>query len=220
MLTGIGIGIGFGRSVAAEERKARSIPVPGAVVIAPLTQSWSNYGSAGGEFTRIGAPTLSADGATFDGADDGAYIDTGYSDNFTLVAKTRLIAVTSLYPTIVSAMCIAGGTGGWGLGVRASRKWHIHSIGYTVKDSTISADTVEHVVVLRRTDGVTSMYLDGSFVISRSDGNTGGGRSVLAGTWVSGAFYYPIACQVRNKLIYKSALSDTDLALVEAWAAA
>lgn len=220
MLTGIGIGIGFGRSVAAEERKARSIPVPGAVVIAPLTQSWRNYGSAGGEFTRVGTPTVGSSGASFDGVDDGAYIDTGYSANFTLVAKTQLIAVTSAYPTITSAMCIAGGTGGWGLGVRASRKWHVHAIGAPAVDSTVSADTSWHVVSLVRSGVTTSLYLDGIFVISSTAGVPDGTRMVLGGTWVLGKLGYPISCGVRNQLLYTSALSDTDRALVEAWAAA
>lgn len=208
----------YGIPVSPEQRKAATLPVAGAVVVAPLTNTWNNYGSVGGTFTTINAPTLSSNGAIFDGLDDGAYLDTGYSADFTLIAKFKMIAVTSLYPTITSAMCIVAGTGGWGLGVRASMKWHVHSIGVIAVDGTLSADTNTHVVTLKRSGGVTSLYIDGIFIISRSDGNTGGGRCVLAGTWASGKFSYPIACSIKNQVLYNSALSDVDRAKVEDWA--
>jgi hypothetical protein len=208
--------------MSAEALKASQCPVPGAVVIAPLTQSVQNYGSLGGSFTVVGAPVIGASGATFDGVDDALWIDSGWSDAFTAVAKFAAAAPVTGDEIILAAMQRpSGGYSGWGLNAgNASARFRLNNVGVAQTVSTLNRDTVTHTMCIKRSGVTNTLYIDGASVASSVVGNTGYGRLVLAALMEAGNPAYFGPGTLANTVLYHSALSAPDQAAVEAYVAA
>lgn len=217
---GIGIGIGFGNAMGKEARKAAQIPVPGAVVIAPLTESVRNYGSIGGLFTAVGAPVIGANGATFDGVDDRLYIVHGEPTDFTLVLKCKTNLSTAYAPFCVAAATLGSGLSrGWGL-FTGGLNWTLKNLTTGASATTgVAQNTTQHIWTFKRTSGNTEAYCDGIYKSAVASG-TSGTVLMLGGFIELGNPTYQSASTDSNVVLYHSALSAPDQAAVEAYVAA
>jgi hypothetical protein len=204
--------------ITAEMAKAASIPVPGALVIAPFMSSWQNYGSVGGDFTLAGAPVPGPAGAVFDGVDDAAHIDFGYTSESTTIARIRRLAATNRIIQIFGRTTDGSSLGGWAYGI-SSGKFSLDAPAAGGANTTLAYDTSVHIVTFLRSGVVTTLYIDG---VSRATLSVGvvGFRGLILGAQM----YYAAPYGFSNGIIgpvthFASALTGTDRALVESWAA-
>lgn len=208
-------------AVSQEAVKALSVPVPGAVVIAPLTQSLRNYGSIGGELTKVGSASLTPEGLSCaQGTGSGARIVTGWSSDFTLIVRARLLQSVSTENVMFSTMQPSTGFAGWALSATITAYFGLGIPAVGTYASTVAKDLNWHTFTLLRSGTTTSLYIDGALSVSKTTGIANGTQLVLCGMIGGGAFGYGTNGIFRNPTQYHSALSDTDRALVEAWASA
>lgn len=212
----------YGGGSNPEAAKASQCPVPGAVVIAPLTQSVRNYGSAGGDFTIVGAPVLGPNGATFDGVDDAMYLVSGWSAEFTLVCRVQqtTYGAGTANGAIVSAMHGRPGSTenkGWGYEQYASNKYLLsHGVARTYGGAK---DANWHTITITRSGSDNTLYVDGGVAATNAAGITGGDGLVLGSSYII-AFVDFRACIIALPVLYHSALSAQQQADVEAYVAA
>lgn len=205
--------------ISAEAAKAGSIPVPGAVVVAPLISSWKNYGSAGGAFTLVGSPTVSTAGASFNGTDQGAVIAAGGS-NFTTVARVTPASDIGQQTFIYTTNCgPIGSLGIYGWGFRTNYpNWECVASGIlAVQDGPIS-QSVTRVYTIKKSGATVSFYINGVNVGELSTGGLGD-TLMLGGRVYTGVAQTTCKCTVNSVTHYQSDLSPANQALVEAWAA-
>lgn len=224
MITGIGIGIGFGGArLSAEARKARSIPVPGAVVIAPFESSVTNYGSVAGAFALVGDAHIGSAGLVLDGTGDVAYLVTGSQSSFTCAFRARMSSIE----VSGSAVVIDGGTpvteSSTGISLSSNAPTHKWVLDRAYVKSTISSvdhDTNWHTWTIRRSGTANQLYLDGVLIANDTGGVVTGTGLIIGGLYVAGSHSFANlqALEITNLCLFASALSDTDRALVEAWA--
>lgn len=219
-----GVSLPMLSSVNAEQVKALSIPVSGAVVIAPLTQSWRNYGSVGGEFTKLGSASVTAEGLRCEpGSNSGARITTGWSSDFTVSVRAKMIQLAGfteagMWSTMQPTSFFAGG---WGVAPGANPGYFGMTVPGVGSYSTVVAnDLVFHTFTLRRSGTTTELYIDGVLRDSRNTGTSNGTVLVFGGVLINNVFSARTNGVFKNSVQYNSALSPTDLALVEAWTVA
>lgn len=210
----------YGVAVTTDERIAALCPIDNPVVLAPLRTSAQSYGSVNAAFTAVGAPVIGANGATFDGVDDGLYLDSGASDEFTLIARIAVASPTAANKISIAAMARPSTSfAGWGLDVgTGSTKFRLSNAGVIITESTLDRDTATHAITIRRATGTNTLYFDGSSVASSVVGVSGYGRLCLG--HISGAYTIFGGATIANAVLYHSALSPSDQAAVEAYVAA
>lgn len=204
-------------AVSQEAVKALSVPVPGAVVVAPLTQSWRNYGSSGGEFTRVDSPVITSNGAVFDGANDAAILTCGASSEFTLF--WRLVASSVASPAwLISTMQPSSSFGGYGFFRYDGRSNAYWCIGAPAGTEITTSAPLQGLgaYCLKLTGGVLSLHRDGTLVASASCPAVNPGTRLFLGARGSAANAFA-ACTIRNVTQYQSSLTAGNQSLVEAW---
>lgn len=200
----------------AEARKAAQCPVPGAVVIAPLTQSVRNYGSLGGSFTVVGAPVLGANGATFDG-----------STNMLTIAATlnqyTLIWLGKMTNTAAASYHTMLGVGSYATNamltkVSTSLNFVLTHLSPAAPiDSGVPLDTTFHIFTIKSEAALTSLYIDG--VLRGTAAYTGNGTSINLGA-ANTTPVYKCGCTDKNVIAFADVLSAPNQAAVEAYVAA
>lgn len=218
---GIGIGLALGASggIRTQAGKASLVPVSGAVVVAPMWESFANYGSLGGSLTAVGAPSFgSTFGATFNGTDDAAYLVTGTQDDITCVFRAQTTS-TAGERCPVGIVAASSAPANQGIAFeRYSGTWNALLYGVARVTGTVADDANAHVFTLQRSASGVSLWVDGVLSASTSNAGSASDSLVLAAknypfTWANFA-----ACSVKNLAMYHSVLSAGNRALVEAWA--
>lgn len=207
----------------ADEIKAASIPVAGAVVIAPLTAALRSYGSLYNvPFTVIGAPVATPNGAYFDGVDDALWLLDSSAD-FTVGARIKQLTfgtagANGATLSVMSARPGNEGTWrGWAYEQYVANKYLL--ISGIARNPVGALDSDWHLVTLVRSSGIVTLYLDGVGVNLVGSGTLGGDGLVLGGSFLAGFFVNFMRCYIHNLFVYHTALSDPDRLSVEAWAA-
>lgn len=214
----------YGITVTNEDKKIAELPVDGAVVVAPLTNTWKNYGSAGGEFTRIGTPTLSEAGASFDGVGQGAWL-AGVGADFTAAFRLKLNRNDNKNLVVLRGSTSSENLyAGVSLAYSTSLSAYILNLPWSTPVVTsVTRDSAYHTFTIQKTGSIKKLYIDGSLVAINTNAPASEGSAItLACIWVPGSSSFQDFSKISilNGVVYNSALSDTDLALVEDWAAA
>lgn len=222
-MSGIGVGVGLGGArLSAEARKARSLPVPGAVVIAPFKSSAKNYGSSGGSFVASGGdPSFS--GVCVLSAGRTLYKVVGApAGDFTLVIRAKaavagctIAAVGAGSPAAESSTGLSGSA--LGIGFFGLDRSFVGSDA-----SAIAIDSNWHTFTVKKTGTTKALYIDGSVAVSTTAAaNVTGTAISINGLYVSAshAFANSPGMTAGPAAYFVSSLSSGDQALVENWAA-
>lgn len=210
-------------SITAEEEKAQTIPVPGAIVISPLTQSWRNYGSIGGTFSKVGSPVITAGvGATFDGVNQGATIASSNSGIFTVTAKVTVNSLSGSYPRAFSVAQKQSSAGGVSVGYDAmwvppATKWCIGRTGIEAIAGSVDVTTAAVIITLTWNKSIGRLYVNGSEVVTLSNTAVLGSYLNLACCYYASSFTGFSSSTISNVTQYPSVLSADDQSLVEQW---
>jgi hypothetical protein len=210
-------------TMSAERAKARDIPVAGALVIAPCSQSLRNYGSVGGAVIPVGGATISAGSLLLNGTDAAAYLVTGTSADFTLVARCAWSSygAGASNGALVNAMNANPATAeaawkGWAAEAYTVN-YYLLVNGIARPNTSIAADHDWHTVTVRRASGTTALYLDGTSRATSAAGTAG--TALVLGASFNATFSSFVGGSVKNIVLFGSALSDGDRGIVEGWAA-
>jgi hypothetical protein len=209
------------RTTGYDLAKAKSLPLQNlagddAYVVMPLTESGLNYGIAGGSLAISGAPTFTADGLSFDGVDDFAWIDS-IGDPTVIVFRAKFPANSggTAYPCVFGSSSSSTSPAG-GITFNRDTTWRLMT-NTTEVYSDGAADDQWHTFSMTF-DGVNrKFYIDGTLVHTSTFIPSSNGTIIKLGGGGSSGAKQPII--IRNLVTYQdSALSDANRLKLEQWA--
>jgi len=208
-------------TLTAEQQKARDIPVKGALVVAPMSQTLTNYGTLGGAMAVVGTPIVLVDGVCTNGIDNSLNIVTGYLPTFTAVFRIKGTTATNASENCVTINSpVIGSTGYRGIAVATLTNFNLGIVGRANTDSGVSQDCLWHTIAITYDGTHALLLIDGVQVADSTQAPGTGGTCVNIGSTISNANVevYRTPCQTGDLVLFDHVLTAAQLALVEAWA--
>jgi len=194
------------------------------LVYMPLRNSLRNGGSLAGALSVTGNPLLTSTGLSFDGVDDGAYLETGSLAAFTLIAKIQTSATYTggnsgaIVQVDNSMPGVTTGIKGWSVADYTSL-FQLVTNGYGRQSTGVAHNTATHVVAMTRDAGTGAhLRFDGAAAVSQASPGVAGTALVLGADYTTGWSNFT-NCKVSNLMLFGSVLSTPQIQTLETWAA-